>query len=184
MLRPPRRLRSRTVARYPLLELREHDVVAAGADEAAPWTVLTIELTDWCSIAARTTDGGWVLVEQHRHGVDAITLEPAGGIVDEGETPMAAALRELTEETGYFGESAQSLGWVHPNPALSSNRSHIFFADGVRRVGEPQVSADEHTRVVVLESAALEAALSDGTITHALGILALERALARLVRGR
>lgn len=182
MLRPPRRLRTRSVARYPLLELREHDVALA-SDPSATWTVLTIELTDWCSIAARTIEGGWVLVEQHRHGVDALTLEPAGGIIDDGEAPMAAALRELLEETGYFGESAVSLGWVHPNPALSSNRSHIFFADGVRRVAEPHVSADEHTRVVLLDGAELEGALSGGAITHALGILALERALARVARG-
>ncbi|MBL9021205.1 MAG: NUDIX hydrolase [Myxococcales bacterium] len=178
--RPPR-LRSRSIARYPLLELVEHDIADATGVER---TVLTVELWDWCVAVARDVDGRWVLVEQHRHGVDAVTLEPAGGIIDRGEDPGAAAMRELEEETGYRGERAVPLGFVHPNPALSSNRSFAFLVDRVVKVREPDQAPDEETHVVLLDDAALDEALEGGRITHALAVVALMRAKQRLARGR
>jgi 8-oxo-dGTP pyrophosphatase MutT (NUDIX family) len=122
------------------------------------------------------------LVEQHRHGVDATTLEPAGGIIDDGEAPAIAAARELFEETGYRARDVESLGWVHPNPALSSNRSHLYFFDGVVREAEPKASSDERTHVVLLDEPTLREALDGGRITHALSVVALERTLNRIMR--
>jgi 8-oxo-dGTP pyrophosphatase MutT (NUDIX family) len=178
MSRAPRRIASRTIASYPHLALHEHDLRYDDADE--PFNVQTLTLKDWCVSAAVTASGQWVLVEQHRHGVDGPTLEPAGGIVDPGEAIADAARRELLEETGYAGGRVEPLGWVHPNPALSSNRAHLFLFEGVHREGDPQHASDERTRVVLLPGTDLERALSDGRITHALGVLALTRALGTL----
>lgn len=180
---------SREIARYPFLALIEHDVVDPG--EAAPRTVLTVELRDWAVAAARSKDGRWIMVEQHRHGIDAISLEPAGGIVDAGEAPASAAARELVEETGYVGGPPRALGVVHPNAALSGNRCHFFLIDGAEAARAPEQRPDEQTRVVLLDDAALERALADGTISHALAQLCLlrareasgfDRALAELAR--
>jgi ADP-ribose pyrophosphatase YjhB (NUDIX family) len=173
MVSAPVRLRTRTIARYPYLELREHDVSYPGGERV----VVTVELCDWCVVAARDESGLWILVEQHRHGVNAVTLEPAGGIVDRGETPEQAALRELVEETGYVAHEAEPLGWVHPNPALSANRAHLFLVRRARRVRAPEQSVDENTSVVLLTDSDLSAALESGRISHALGVVGLERAL-------
>lgn len=175
----PKRVASRTIATYPYLSLHEHDLVDDEAD-AKIRTAVTLSLLDWCVTTAVTADRRWVLVEQHRHGVDATTLEPAGGIIDPGELPEVAAVRELREETGFEGGALEPLGWVHPNPALSANRAHLFLVRGVVRTREPESSPEERTAVRLLDEREVEQGIVDGRVSHALGVLALTRALQRL----
>ena len=61
----------------------------------------TLWQPDWVLILARTTDGKWVMTEQYRHGTGKIALEFPAGIIDKGETPEEAAIRELQEECGF-----------------------------------------------------------------------------------
>mmetsp|Transcript_80101 Transcript_80101/g.120374 ORF Transcript_80101/g.120374 Transcript_80101/m.120374 type:complete len:290 (+) Transcript_80101:32-901(+) len=50
-----------------------------------------------------------ILVEQFRPPLGRTTLEFPAGLIDAGETPERAALRELQEETGYVGEACKTL---------------------------------------------------------------------------
>ena len=61
----------------------------------------TLWQPDWVMILARTIEGKWVMTEQYRHGTGKIALEFPAGIIDKGETPEQAAIRELQEECGY-----------------------------------------------------------------------------------
>ena len=62
----------------------------------------TLWQPDWVLILARTSEGKWVMTEQYRHGSGKIALEFPAGIIDKGETPEQAAIRELQEECGYM----------------------------------------------------------------------------------
>lgn len=180
-MRRPHRAATRIAARYPFLDLVEHTLTDARG--RAPRTIVTFAMPDWVTVVPVTERGELVLVRQHRHGVDAATIEPPGGIVDPGEDPAASALRELREETGYEAAAVEPLGWVHPNPALQDNRCHLFLARGVRLAGAPADDPDEETEPVLFDAQAARAALEEGAITHALAVVALERALARLGLG-
>ncbi|NUP09534.1 MAG: NUDIX hydrolase [Polyangiaceae bacterium] len=177
MLRVPRRIASRTIATYPHLSLLEHDV--RYDDAPIGFSVQTLSVRDWCVAAAITREGQWILVEQHRHGIDSLTLETAGGIIDEGEAPQDAARRELFEETGFEAASVTPLGWVHPDPALLSNRAFLYLFRDAERAAEPQQSHDERTRVVLLSRSDLIEHLEDARVSHTLAVIALMRALAR-----
>ncbi len=165
------------MARYPFLELFEHDLVDA---EGGSRVAVTLGLRDWCVIAATDEEHRWIVIEQHRHGVNASTWEPAGGIIEPGEPAADAALRELREESGYLGAKAELLAVVHPNPALSDNRAHLFLARGAHHVSEPDNPPDERTRVLLLSDDELEDALARGRISHALALCTLMLARQRL----
>lgn len=173
---PVQRLSSAIVGRHGIFDIVRHEVEGT----EGPRVYFTLQMPDWVSIVAVTTETRIVLVRQHRHGIGDITLETAGGIVDEGETPLLAARRELREETGYSSRDFESLGWVHPNPAVQNNRCHLFLAHRAEATGQPAPDEDEHIEPSVLSLSDVRKALDDGSIGHALSIVALERALRRL----
>jgi ADP-ribose pyrophosphatase len=91
--------------------------------------LIVLDSLNWVNIVAVTPDQQLVMVEQYRHGTDTVELEIPGGLIDRGdETPLAAGLRELREETGYEGAPAQVLCEQLPNPAFMSNRCYTVLA--------------------------------------------------------
>jgi 8-oxo-dGTP pyrophosphatase MutT (NUDIX family) len=60
-----------------------------------------LEYDDEVMVFALTKHQEVVLIKQYRHGVQKAIVELPGGSVDEGESPLEAAKRELMEETGY-----------------------------------------------------------------------------------
>ena len=138
-----------------------------------------IRTVDCVAAVAITDEDRFVLVRQHRYGIDAVTLEPAGGIIDPGEAPEEAAVRELREETGYAGSAVEALGVVHPNPAMQDNRRWFFLVRGARRVGDLACDENESVEPVTSSRGEVVAALESGDISHALAVIALMRALAR-----
>jgi 8-oxo-dGTP pyrophosphatase MutT (NUDIX family) len=136
-----------------------------------------IRSVDWAQLLPITASNEAVMVRQYRHGSQRITLEMPGGLIDAGEDPATAALRECLEETGYRARSAQPLGVVNPNPALFAHRLHSFYATGVEPERAIQNTGTEVTEVVLVPVADLEGLLLSGEIDHALVAGALWRYL-------
>jgi len=128
---------------------------------------------DWVNVVALTPGGRLVLVRQFRYGSDAFSLEVPGGVIEAGEDPLAAGLRELSEETGYGGGAARLLGSVHPNPAIQDNRCHFVLVDGAVPSGPVKWDPDEEIEVSTAAVADALAWARSGRITHSLTIAAL-----------
>lgn len=100
------------------------------------------ESGDWV-IVIPEVDGKFLMVKQWRHGENSLSIEFPGGVIDEGEEPLEAALRELKEETGYVAGKVTKLGQINPNPALFCNKVHVYLAEELKATGSQQLDDTE-----------------------------------------
>lgn len=153
----------------------------------------TLWQPDWVLILARTAEGKWVMTEQYRHGSQTIELEFPAGIINRGETPEQAALRELQEECGYCvdprlasaklstsredddgareddkGKAIRYLGELPVNPDRHRGKFHIVFIDGVVKAGETHFDSTEDIESFELSDEDLQKKMADGTFCHPL----------------
>ena len=68
---------------------------------------------------------------EYRYAVGKTMYEFPGGVVEPGETPLAAARRELREETGYTAKKWQLLGTYRANPSRSGVQFWVYLATDV-----------------------------------------------------
>ncbi|SVC25030.1 uncharacterized protein METZ01_LOCUS277884, partial [marine metagenome] len=136
-----------------------------------------IDSADWVNIVPVTSDQEVVFVRQFRHGSEKITLEIPGGMVDPGEDPQVAAVRECMEESGYEAGTVKPLGILNPNPAIFRNRLHTYVAKDCSPVAEIANTSTEHTELVLVPMTDLPDMLQSGEIDHALVAATLWRLL-------
>lgn len=116
-------------------------------------------------VVAVTPDDRVILVRQFRPGPEEELDELVGGGIDAGETPEAAAARELKEETGYVGELV-SLGtaWVGDYTTI---KCHQFVALNCRKVAEPEPEEFESIELVLVSKEDFLKNIDSGKLTDA-----------------
>ncbi|MEK9783805.1 MAG: NUDIX hydrolase [Opitutales bacterium] len=129
-----------------------------------------LDTNDWVNVLALTPDDKIILVRQFRYGSKEQSLEPPGGVVERGEDPVVAGLRELQEETGYVGEEPKLLGVVRPNAAILSNRCHVILVRNAQKTAE--LNFDQHEELVteLYPVKELKEMVRRGEITHSIGL--------------
>ncbi|HEV2882889.1 MAG TPA: NUDIX hydrolase [Pyrinomonadaceae bacterium] len=165
-----RRLSSEIVTDCRVFRVRRD--VSVSPHRGSEHDFFVLETPDWINIIPLTAAGEVVMIEQYRHGSQEVTLEIPGGMVDAGESPQAAAAREMLEETGYAAtREVVSLGKVRPNPAIHNNWIHTFLARDVSLQQKPLIESTEHTVVRLVPLADIPRLIADGSINHALVVV-------------
>lgn len=71
-----------------------------------------------------------VIIEQYRPPVDKFIIELPAGLIDEGETPEQAAIRELEEETGYKADGViESSPVIVSDPGMTNANMKLVILD-------------------------------------------------------
>lgn len=164
-----RRLSREDVAHYDAFSVQK--VRARSPRNGKVFEYHIIDLPDWVSVVAVTADGKVVMAEQFRHGAGEWTLEFPSGLIDDGEPPCKAGLRELKEETGYRAAEARVIAEFYPNPALQTNRMHVILATGCEPTGERGQDDGEDVHVRLVEPEEIPRLIDAGRIDHALAIM-------------
>ena len=117
-------------------------------------------------------DGRIVLIRQFRLAAGRFLWElPAGGL-DRGETALAAARRELAEETGYRASSWRKLIEFFPSPGILDERMTLFLARKIRS-GKASPESDERIRLQSFGPDQWQAMIRSGRITDAKTLVGL-----------
>ena len=95
-----------------------------------------------------------LLERQYRHAAGDYLWELPAGRIDKGEKPLAAAKRELLEETGYTATRWQRILKFYASPGFVAETMNLYLARGLR-AGTAQPEADEviQQRLVPLAAA-------------------------------
>ena len=173
-------LRSRAVSDHRIFSIRhdEYRFEPTGAERE----FVVLECPDWVVVVPITEDGLVVLVRQYRHGIRKTEMEVPGGVVDEGESPEAAGVRELREETGYVPKKVALLGRVHPNPAIQGNWTYGYLAEGCRLEATVDPDPFEDIEVILVAREEIPDLIRRGEITNSMVVNVL--AFAGLFSGK
>ncbi len=95
--------------------------------------------------------------------------------MDPGEKdPVATAVRELTEETGYTGQNARKIGECFANPAIMDNRVHTVLVENCRLTDKVKLDAGEDITTVLIKVEDLPKMVREGKIRHSIILAALQ----------
>lgn len=112
-------------------------------------------------VEAGTPQARLVLARQFRYAVNDWQFEPPAGGIEPGEKPVAAALRELREESGLLVDELIELGWVYPSGGSTDERAHLFAARCCKTRVATEFDMGEQIETVFVSRAEMEDLLVD-----------------------
>lgn len=142
---------------------------------------------DYVVIVATDEAGKYICVRQYRHGIKRVTTEFCAGGIERNdgkeygnrndakntEDALAAAKRELMEETGYESGDWKFLLSVPSNATMADNYANIFVAKNCKKVSGQSLDETEYLNVHLYDRAEIDTMISSGEFPQASHILAL-----------
>ena len=156
----------KTLARHVILDHSKYLAVESHVIELPdgrtisewPWVVAP----DYVNVVPVTKDHEFVCFRQTKYGVEGVSLAPVGGYLEPGEDPLAAAQREMMEETGYKASEWINLGKYRVDGNRGVGVAHFFLACDAWPVAKADADDLEEQQLLLLSRAEVEVALAEG----------------------
>ena len=130
------------------------------------------------AVAILPIEGGRCkLIRQYRYTIDDYIFEAPAGALETGEDPLAAAGRELIEETGFTAQIIEPRGFIITTPGYTDEKIYLYEAHGLSPSQEFDQDDDEVIEVVDIPVRDLNQMIRDGTIVDAKTICLIHRCL-------
>lgn len=145
------------------------DPVAVGAIATSREVVLRVPAV---AVVAEDDDQRVVMVRQYRWAVQSWLWELPAGKLEGDESPLAAARRELEEETGWTGREWTLVGRFYPSPGYTEEAVFLLYARGLAP-GRARQDRDEAIEAVRWPVWRVRQAVSAGEIQNGIAWLGL-----------
>lgn len=152
-----------------LLDVRRDEVLLPDGNQATREYVLH---PGACVVIPEVAPGIFLLERQFRYPLRQIFLEFPAGKVDQGESRLSCAQRELREETGYLATQWRHLGVMHNCIGYSDESIDIFLAQGLT-AGAQSLDEGEFVELTTMSLEEAERGVRGGMITDAKTITCL-----------
>jgi 8-oxo-dGTP pyrophosphatase MutT (NUDIX family) len=172
MLKPWEKINSRPAGDFGIFQIRTDRLISPRTRNEHDFYV--IECVNWVNVIALTPGQEIVLIEQYRHGSGTVELEIPGGMIDaQDASPLAAAVRELREETGYEGDPPKLIGQVFPNPAIMNNKCFTALVENCQCRHPVAFDHGEDLVTRLAPVSEIPSLVANGKIKHSLVVAAL-----------
>jgi len=172
MIKSWKKVGSKLLGDFRIFKLRTDTKISPRTGKEHEFFIL--DSVNWVNVVAVTPDQQLVMVEQFRHGSNTVELEIPGGMMDPHEAdPVATAVRELREETGYEGGNARLLGRIHSNPAILSNTTYTVLVENCHLKHGVEFDHGEDLITRLVPVADIPKLVADEKIGHSLVVVAL-----------
>jgi ADP-ribose pyrophosphatase len=135
-------LSSRVAYRGPVFHVTTDQVLEPGGVRARRDVIRHSGSIVILAVDDRNPEPRILLERQYRHAAQSVMWELPAGRIDEGESPLAAARRELLEETGYAARDWKKILFFYVSPGFLDETMTIYLARGLTK-GKAQPEPDE-----------------------------------------
>jgi ADP-ribose pyrophosphatase len=153
---------SRMLLNHPRLQVIE-DQVQLPDGVVVPY--LRYKGGDGVTIVCRK-DNQILVQREYSYPVNEILLQFPGGKINKNESPLAAAKRELIEESGLEAGTVDLLGWYYPNNRRTNAKMYVIVANTTKEVQKIGGDHEEAIESFWLPIAGLKRMIGNGDITN------------------
>lgn len=170
----PKIISEKTILKTPLFDVKKIELVLHTGSKRTHYVAERMPVV---SVFPITDDYQIYLISQYRYLLKKVIFEAVAGYIEKNESPLAAAKRELKEETGITAIQWEELARVETSASGFRTKVHIFLAKGLE-LGKPEPTEDEE---IILHKMPLNEAvemIESGKIDHVTtmaGILLLDK---------
>jgi ADP-ribose pyrophosphatase len=144
------------------IEVSEDQVIQP---DGKPGSYATVAMKSGVCVLPIEDDGTVYLTKQFRYALGAESLEVVSGAIDEGESPAAAARRELREELGIEANELLDMGRLQLDTSIIKAPVQLYLARGLGFV-KPEQEGTETIKLIRMKFDEVMNAVRDSVIVH------------------